>query len=434
MASLDLLLKLGFRFNPSQEEVITYYLPRLIAGHPPKDTEGYIHRADVYGADEPRDLAGKYAPVARSPNGDRFFFTGCKRVKGKFSRSAGGGTWVSQSSKDLKNREGIKIGEVKNFRFKKGGNNTDWLMEEYHLCGKEAGGVVEPVVCRIYVSPRAAPDSVAHQESAALPPPQELVPPPQELAPPPYPAAQAAPQAPAPPRQVPVITQQQAPPQKRPAAPVAEPPCATKKMKGAVSAKPMAPQSSVTASAAPPRCAVAPSQHHPPFQTYPTDPFEPPAPAASVTQPSVPATPEQGPAYVPDPADIGMEMDELMSFLDSTPVDGILPSQLFEYDELAKELEDALQGGGEEDGNDNPPRCATPPTPPPPRPASWPAMAPPPPHPPILTFPKDPGGCDKQSQGGYRVLLKDMGDDQIDQQWLKVYLKDYHHLMKSCKL
>jgi hypothetical protein len=93
-----------------------------------------------------------------------------------------------------------------------------------------------------------------------------------------------------------------------------------------------------------------------------------------------------------------MEMDELMSFLDSTPVDGILPSQLYEYDELAKELEDALQGGGEEDGNDNPPRCATPP---PPRPASWPAMAPPPPpHPPILTFPKDPFETNEEEDEG----------------------------------
>uniref|UniRef100_A0A0E0MLS6 NAC domain-containing protein n=1 Tax=Oryza punctata TaxID=4537 RepID=A0A0E0MLS6_ORYPU len=380
MASLDLLLELGFRFNPSQEEVVTYYLPRLIAGHSPKDTEGCIHRADVYGAAEPRDLAGKYAPVARSTNGDRFFFTGCKRTKGKFSRSAGGGTWVSQSSKDIKNREGIKIGEVKNFRFKKDGRNTDWLMEEYHLCRQEAGDVVEPVVCRIYVSPRAAPDSAARQESAALPPPQDLAPPPQELAQPPDPAAQAATQAFVPPRQVPVITQQ-APPLKRPAAPVAEPPCA-KKMKGAVSAIPVAPQSCVTPSTAPP-------PRHPPIQTYP---------AALVTQPpSVPATPEQGLAYDPvlDPANIGIDMDELMRYLDSSPLDGgVLSSQLFvlptnddEDDEHAKVLEDVLQGG-EKDGNDTPPRCVPPP---PPAPPSQCVMAPPPPpHPPILTCPKDP--------------------------------------------
>uniref|UniRef100_A0A0D3HTS2 NAC domain-containing protein n=1 Tax=Oryza barthii TaxID=65489 RepID=A0A0D3HTS2_9ORYZ len=345
---LDFLLELGFRFNPSPEQVVTYYLPCLVAGQQPKDTEGCIHSADVYGADEPRDLAGKYAPVARSSNGHRFFFTGCRRMKGKFSRSAGGGTWVSQSSKDLKNREGIKIGEVKNFRFKKDGKNTDWLMEEYHLCGQESGDVVEPVVCRIYVSPRAAPDSVAHQESAVLQP--------QEPAPLPVPAA------PAPPRQVPVVTQQapppppplvpvitqDAPPLKRPA-PVAAPPCA-KKMRGDVSAFPVVRQSCVAA----PRCAprvVAPPPRHPPIQTYPTDPFEsapldpfePPPAAASVTgghhtpQPSVPvpATPEQGLSLAAsnspelDPANIGIDMDELMRYLGNTPLDGVLPSQLF---------------------------------------------------------------------------------------------------------
>ncbi|KAF0910260.1 hypothetical protein E2562_001447 [Oryza meyeriana var. granulata] len=145
--NLDLLLELGFRFNPSPEDVVTYYLPRLIAGVQPKDTKACIHRANVYGA-EPKDLAGDFAPVTRSSNGDRFFFTECKRNKGRVSRAAGGGTWVSQSSKDIKNSQGIKIGETKNFRFKKDGNNTDWHMEEYHLCVQEAGDL-EPVVCRM---------------------------------------------------------------------------------------------------------------------------------------------------------------------------------------------------------------------------------------------------------------------------------------------
>uniref|UniRef100_A0A0D9XYT3 NAC domain-containing protein n=1 Tax=Leersia perrieri TaxID=77586 RepID=A0A0D9XYT3_9ORYZ len=218
-SNLDLLLEAGYRFSPSPQEVVTFYIPRLFANI----TDPYIHIADVYAA-EPKDLARDFAPVASSSNGDRWFFTQCKRVKGKVSRAAGGGTWVSQSSKDIKNREGKKIGETKNFRFKKGANkeNTDWLMEEYHLVGGKQAGDVEPVVCRIYVSPRAAPDSAAHQESAALPPrPQELAPP---LAP-----------APA------MITkqQQQAAPLKRPAvsASVAETLPCSKKMRRPVSAK-----------------------------------------------------------------------------------------------------------------------------------------------------------------------------------------------------
>uniref|UniRef100_A0A0D3HTQ2 NAC domain-containing protein n=1 Tax=Oryza barthii TaxID=65489 RepID=A0A0D3HTQ2_9ORYZ len=336
--NLHLLLELGFRFNPSPEEVVTYYLPRLIAGHPPKDTESCIHRANVYGA-EPRELAAQFAPVARSSNGDRFFLTECKRIKGKVSRVAGGGSWVSQTSKDIKNREGIKVGEAKNFRFKKDGTNTDWLMEEYHLCLRQASDL-EPVLCRVYVSPRAAKDSAAHQESAALTPQEPALPlahapapaliqepaalPRQELAPAPprleavitqqqatmkmggsVPASKAArqscvtasappprrvapqpappslrtvPAAVAPPRQVPVITQQQAPPLKRPAPPVPSPPCA-KKIRGPVSASPVARQSCVAASAPPPWCVPPPPRPAPPSRRVmaplPTYPMDP---------------------------------------------------------------------------------------------------------------------------------------------------------------
>uniref|UniRef100_J3LIV7 NAC domain-containing protein n=2 Tax=Oryza brachyantha TaxID=4533 RepID=J3LIV7_ORYBR len=125
MADLSFFLGIGFRFNPSPEEVVAFYLPRLIAGQQPSDTEECIHRADVYGA-EPKDLAAEFAPVARSTNGDRFFFTQCRRIRGRFSRKAGGGTWVSQSSRAIKNPQGAKIGESKNFRFKKkDGKNTD---------------------------------------------------------------------------------------------------------------------------------------------------------------------------------------------------------------------------------------------------------------------------------------------------------------------
>uniref|UniRef100_A0A0E0MLQ5 NAC domain-containing protein n=1 Tax=Oryza punctata TaxID=4537 RepID=A0A0E0MLQ5_ORYPU len=306
--NLHLLLELGFRFNPSPEEVVTYYLPRLIAGHPPKDTESCIHRVNVYGA-EPRDLAAQFAPVARSSNGDRFFLTECRRIKGKVSRVAGGGSWVSQTSKDIKNREGIKVGEAKNFRFKKDGKNTDWLMEEYHLCLREAGDL-EPVLCRMYVSPRAAKDSAARQESAALPRQEPARP----LAPAPAPAAiqePAAltrqelasplgppPAAPAPPRREAVITQQQAPLKWPTPAQVSEPQCA-KKMRGSVPASQVARQSCVTASA-PPQRRVAP-QPAPPSSLRPApSAVAPPRQVPVITQQQAPPLKRPAPP-VPSP-------------------------------------------------------------------------------------------------------------------------------------
>ncbi|KAF0897169.1 hypothetical protein E2562_034220 [Oryza meyeriana var. granulata] len=226
------MLNIGFRFNPSAEDLITFYLPRLIAGKPPKDTENFIHRADVYGG-KPRDLAAEFAPVPRSENGSRFFFTTCKRQKGSSTRrerTAGDGTWVRQNSKEVKNTAGVKVGKTQSFRFMKDGRYTDWLMEEHHCCVQQAvAGDEEPVICRMYVSPRASPDSAARQESAAF----------VEQEPDPAP------------RQEHVIT----PPAtaKRPEPPVAEPPCA-KKTRGAVSARPVAHQSCAGV-APPPLCA-----------------------------------------------------------------------------------------------------------------------------------------------------------------------------------
>uniref|UniRef100_A0A0D3HR57 NAC domain-containing protein n=1 Tax=Oryza barthii TaxID=65489 RepID=A0A0D3HR57_9ORYZ len=151
-------------------DLITFYLPRLIAGKPTKDTEKFICRADVYGS-EPSDLAGKFAPVPRCEKGGRLFFTSCKRHKGSSTRkerTAGDGTWVRQNSKGVKNKAGVKVGETQNFRFKDG-SYTDWLMEEHHCCRQQAvAGDEEPVICRMYVSPRAPPDSAARQESAAF--------------------------------------------------------------------------------------------------------------------------------------------------------------------------------------------------------------------------------------------------------------------------
>uniref|UniRef100_A0A0D9XYU1 NAC domain-containing protein n=1 Tax=Leersia perrieri TaxID=77586 RepID=A0A0D9XYU1_9ORYZ len=361
---LDVFLDIGFRFNPSPEDVITFYLPNLIAGQNPPDAVGLFHNAAVYGAQEPKDLAAQFAPVSRSSNEERYFFTTCHRIKGRVSRVAGGGTWVLQSAKNV-TKKGRKIGEVKSFRFqlRKGKTNTNWLMEEYHLaCYPETGDFVEPVVCRIYVSPRVGTNSAAHQESAAA-----LMP----LPPQPQPPI-------APPRQVPVMIRQQLQlpaPVKRLhiVTPVIteSPPCA-KRMRGAIlptvaSVPPPRPSQRFMA-IAPPRPACAPQ-------------LPPQQPASLLTgehhhtapQPSVTATLDQGlvPAEdcnEPDKND-GVGMEELMRIIEEDlnvymksyrPVeeeDGkngkpkevlVLVPDNDEHDKLAKLLEDVLKEAMEE--------------------------------------------------------------------------------------
>nr|CAB3489005.1 unnamed protein product [Digitaria exilis] len=253
------VFSLGFRFDPKPLDVVSYYLPHLIAGAQLHVAmRPFVHDADVY-AGEPGELARMFRPVPKT--GQRFFFTSRKLQPQragkaiKATRAAGAGSWQSQGSKGVLNKDKEKVGEVTKLRYKKGGKYTDWLMEEYS-CGLQdaiVGGDRQLVFCNIYVSPRARQDSVAHKESAAFFAP-----------PPPVPV---------------VIAQAPAAPPKRPVAPpkIASPPC-PKRMRVA---------------------AVAPSHQvvQLPRPCVPHHGVAPPSSAPSVTRPS-PAS-AQPPAPAP---------------------------------------------------------------------------------------------------------------------------------------
>ncbi|RLM70213.1 hypothetical protein C2845_PM17G01140 [Panicum miliaceum] len=216
----------GFRFNPTPLEAATYYLPRLVAGAPLHEAvRAVVHHTDVY-ACEPADLARQFRPMPRT--GHRFFFTSCW----KGVRAAGPGSWSLQRTTAIKDGTGAKVGEIKKLRYKKRRAYTDWFMDEYSTCCSEDAvvGDRQYVFCNIYVSPRAAPDSAARQESAAF---------------------FAAPST------APVVIAQAAPPPKRPALQTAEPPC-PKRPRGAVAPTPpvVQPAAGCAASFAPPRPCV----------------------------------------------------------------------------------------------------------------------------------------------------------------------------------
>ena len=214
----------GFRFRPTPQEAVVYYLPRLISGEPLHEVvRSVIHHADDVYDCKPADLARRFRPMPRT--GDRFFFT----VVNKGVRAAAGpgsSSWAAQTTTGIKDDEGVQIGELRKLRYKKDGVLMDWLMDEYSSCG--AGGDDKQqqqfVFCKVYVSPRAAPTSLAHQESAAF------------FALPPLPPAAVIAQ-PAVKRTVPPAMQAAMPPcAKRTAPPPlqdAMPPCA-KRMRGPV--------------------------------------------------------------------------------------------------------------------------------------------------------------------------------------------------------
>jgi hypothetical protein len=224
----------GFRFTPTPLEAATYYLPRLIAGAPLHEAvRPVVNHVDVYGC-EPGDLARRFCPLPRT--GHRFFFTHCKLQQpqraGKASRpvrASAAGSWQSQGVKDVVDHAGVKVGEITKLRYKKGGANTEWLMDEYSCCLEDAvAGDRKYVLCNMYVSPRAKENSVERRESAGFFAPPALAP-------------------------APVVIAQAAAAAKRPA-PLqsAEPPC-PKRMRGAVaSTLPVLEPAGCTASLAPP--------------------------------------------------------------------------------------------------------------------------------------------------------------------------------------
>ncbi|KAE8784749.1 Dehydration-responsive element-binding protein 2B [Hordeum vulgare] len=194
-----------YRLNPTDVEAVTYYLPRLLAGETLHCAEKLIHRADVYDC-EPKDLAALYAPVPQAvSSGDRFFFTPCKRKKGRTTRcarTAGGGTWTVNTTTVIRHA-GVEVGERKNLSFKRKGKSTGWVMEEYRLLPPKA--VVadeEKVFCKIHLSQH--PPDEARRESAAYKLQQRPEPAPQPAPQPehvgkrPAPAAAADPHPPRP--------------------------------------------------------------------------------------------------------------------------------------------------------------------------------------------------------------------------------------------
>lgn len=166
-------LRFGMKFNPTPKDAIDFYLRRRVLGQPLPDTAGVIHEAWVYDS-ETKDLAAAFPRLPGTH--DRFFFTTCKRQKAgcghRISRTAGAGGWTSKAKKAVQNDAGQTIGFLDTLRYsyKDKSKESDWLMEEYHICGLDQFAVVkgeERVLCKVYVSPGSKAGSVTFQQSEA---------------------------------------------------------------------------------------------------------------------------------------------------------------------------------------------------------------------------------------------------------------------------
>ncbi|XP_050381600.1 uncharacterized protein LOC126798631 [Argentina anserina] len=167
----------GFRFHPTDEELIRHYL--------------YLKNKDNKGADEEAaaavvpeyDLYGEAEPWAIwEANGgadlydqDLFFFTKLKKVNPhgtRINRKIGTGTWSEgEPSRPIlveeKNNKKTSIGRKRKFRYenKSSGQHGCWYMEEYSLEGIRSA---EYVICRLRENNRSGGGTGGNRDLLAL--------------------------------------------------------------------------------------------------------------------------------------------------------------------------------------------------------------------------------------------------------------------------
>nr|VDD34064.1 unnamed protein product [Brassica oleracea] len=152
----------GFRFHPTDEELITYYLKRKVQGKPMRFDA--IREVNVY-KHEPSDLG----ELSRLKTKDQEWYFFCPLEKRQNSstvinRATKKGYWKKTGEdKQIKRGGDDKlIGVVKTLVFHRGrspkGNRTNWVIYEYRLVLKKLE-IDSYVLCRVIRKEHAGPST-----------------------------------------------------------------------------------------------------------------------------------------------------------------------------------------------------------------------------------------------------------------------------------
>lgn len=159
----------GFRFHPTQEELVLYYLKRKICHK--RFKLNIITETDVYKC-EPKELPG----LSLLQTGDRqwFFFSpiNCKypNKSTRMNRVTRLGYWKVTGKDQTVIHNSRPVGVKKTLIFYKGraprGNRTDWVMHEYTLYDEElkrCGNVPDAyALCKVYKKSGLGPKTGEH--------------------------------------------------------------------------------------------------------------------------------------------------------------------------------------------------------------------------------------------------------------------------------
>lgn len=150
------LMAPGFRFHPTDEELVRYYLRRKIIGKPLRFDA--ISEIDIYKV-EPWDLPGMSRLKTRDL--EWYFFSVLDRKHGngaKTNRATERGYWKTTGKDRAVYHKAKVVGMKKTLVFHSGrapkGERTNWVMHEYKLIDEELdkAGIVQDalVLCRVF--------------------------------------------------------------------------------------------------------------------------------------------------------------------------------------------------------------------------------------------------------------------------------------------
>ncbi|KAH0670391.1 hypothetical protein KY290_025811 [Solanum tuberosum] len=157
------LMAPGFRFHPTDEELVRYYLRRKIIGKPLRFDA--ISEIDIYKV-EPWDLPGMSRLKTRDL--EWYFFSVLDRKHGngaKTNRATERGYWKTTGKDRAVHHKSKVVGMKKTLVFHSGrapkGQRTNWVMHEYKLIDEELekAGIVQDalVLCRVFQKSGAGP-------------------------------------------------------------------------------------------------------------------------------------------------------------------------------------------------------------------------------------------------------------------------------------
>ncbi|KAK8945573.1 NAC domain-containing protein 78 [Platanthera guangdongensis] len=157
----------GFRFHPTDEELVSYYLKRKITGRPIRADA--ISEVDLYRV-EPWDLPPQSR--IRSRDLEWYFFTSLGHKysnRCRTNRATAEGYWKTTGKDRRVQRQSRTIGMKKTLVYHSGraprGKRTNWVMHEYRLDdqGLDRAGISQDgyVVCRVFQKTGPGPQNGA---------------------------------------------------------------------------------------------------------------------------------------------------------------------------------------------------------------------------------------------------------------------------------